>query len=317
MKKLDVANTPLLRLFDLPVFSSIDELASIMHVSSNHLIRYSENSFERYIHFQIPKSKVGFRDIYAPYRELKGIQAWILRYILDKLSISPYATAYIRGKSIYDNVQPHINNRYFICIDLKDFFPSISYGRVVKMFSRLGYSVRAAEILANFCTYKGKLPQGAVTSPSISNIISSQLDRRIAGYTAKRNITYTRYADDITLSSNNRNSLNQALLRIRKIIQSEHFLINEEKLRILGPRKRVSVTGLIKNTSNAKFGIGRKTKRHMRSVIHNHLIGNNIDKKYLTEASINGWLSYLKGVDLETFTNLNQYIEKLKIKYTK
>lgn len=166
--------------------------------------------------------------------------------------------------------------------------------------------------MAGICTYDGKLPQGAVTSPSISNIIASKLDRRIAGYTSKRNIIFTRYSDDITLSSNNRNLLHQSLSRVTKIIKTEHFRVNNEKLRVLGPRRRVAITGLVKNNSEPKFGIGRRKKRHMRAVIHHHFLDKTKDSVYSTESSIMGWMAYLRSVDLESFKKLNQYILKLK-----
>jgi RNA-directed DNA polymerase len=306
------SNISLLRLIDLPVFSNIDELAEIMHVTPGVLKKHSEQPSTSYNSFSILKSGGGHRLIQAPVRELKGIQAWILRNILDKLATSPYATAYIKDKSISDNAKPHQNNRFFICIDLEDFFPTISVQRVGKLFLRLGYSKRASAILAHLCTFEGRLPQGAVTSPSISNIIASKLDRRIAGYTSKRNIIFTRYADDITLSSNNRNLLHQSLSRVIKIIKTEHFRVNDAKLRILGPRTRVAITGLIKNSSEAKFSIGRTKKRHMRAVIHHHFLKNDKDSRYSTELSIIGWLSYLKSVDLESFEKLNQYFSKLK-----
>jgi RNA-directed DNA polymerase len=192
-------NISLLRLIDLPVFSDVYELAKIIHVTPGILRKYNGESANTYTSFYINKSDGSKRLIQAPVRELKGLQAWVLRNILDKLTISPDATAYRKKKSISDNTTPHRNNRYFICIDLEDFFPSITRLRVAKLFSRLGYSKKASEILAGICTYDGKLPQGAVTSPSLSNIIASKLDRRIAGYTSKRNIIFTRYSDDLTL----------------------------------------------------------------------------------------------------------------------
>ena len=305
-------NISLLRLIDLPVFANFDELAQIIHIAPDILRKYNGESANTYTSFYIDKSDGSKRLIQAPVRKLKGLQAWVLRNILGKLTLSPYATAYREKKSILDNVTPHRNNRYFICIDLEDFFPSITRRRVAKLFSRLGYSQKASEILAGICTYEGKLPQGAVTSPALSNIIASKLDRRIAGYTSKRNIIFTRYSDDITLSSNNRNALNQSLSRVIKIIETEHFHVNNEKLRILGPRRRVAITGLVKNNTYAKFGIGRRKKRHMRAVIHHHYSGKTKDSVYSTESSIMGWVSYLKSVDLELFGKVNQYILKLK-----
>ncbi len=235
------SNFALLRLMDLPVFSDQKELAELMHVDRGLVVMLSEFSRRYYKRYSIPKSNGTLREIRQPRKDLKGIQAWILRNILDKLSPSPYATAYILQRGILGNVSPHSNNRYFICLDLEDFFPSISIRRVAKVFSLIGYSNKAAPTLANLCTCDGNLPQGAVTSPSLSNLIAAKLDRRIAGYTSRRNIIYTRYADDLTFSSNNPKVLCQSLSIVLKIIKSEHFKLNLDKLRVLGPRKRCSI----------------------------------------------------------------------------
>ncbi len=308
------SNVALLRLMNLPIFSKENELASLMHVKPGLIVTLNGFSHKFYRRYNIRKSDGSLREIRQPRRDLKGIQAWILRNILDRLTASIYATAYIKGKDISDNVSPHRNNRYFMCLDLEDFFPSISIRRVVKTFSLIGYSRKASSLLARLCSCRGNLPQGAVTSPSLSNLIAAKLDRRIAGYTSKRNITYTRYADDITLSSNNPVVLCQALPRILKIVKSEHFKPNMSKFRVLGPRRRCSITGLVKNNSEAKFGIGQKKKRQMRAVMHHCLFGLSNDAKYTSETSIIGWLNYLKGVDEESYEQMNGYWNRLRQK---
>lgn len=310
------SNNELLRLMNLPVFSDEKELASLMHIDLGRIKMLSKFSHRYYKKYRIPKSNGKFREIRQPRKDLKGIQAWILRNILDKLNPTPFATAYIKDENISDNVAPHCNNRYFILLDLEDFFSSISIRRVAKVFSLIGYSKKAASILAMLCTCNGSLPQGAVTSPSLSNLIAAKLDRRIAGYTSRRNITYTRYADDLTLSSNKDAVLCQSLPRILKIIKSEHFKLNMDKLRVLGPRKRCSITGLIKNNAEPKFGIGKKKKRQMRAVIHHFLFNLSKDNKYTNEASIMGWLNYLKSVDEGSFKQMNNYWNRLKQKST-
>lgn len=299
---------------NLPPFSNEKELGFLIHLDPGLINIFCKGPFKYYKEYKIPKSKGGFRTIREPIEELKGIQAWILRNILDRLTPSPYATAYIKEKNISHNISPHLNNRYFICLDLEDFFPSISVRRVNKVFSLLGYCKRAARILARLCTCYLSLPQGAVTSPSLSNVIAAKLDRRIAGYTSRRNIIYTRYADDITLSSNNYRILCQALPRILNIIRSEHFKPNLEKLRVLGPRRRCSITGLVKNNSESKFGIGRRKKREMRAIMHHCLLNLSKDEKYCDAQSIAGWLNFLKGVDKDSFEQMDYYWNRLKEK---
>ena len=197
-------NVALLRLLNLPVFCNQTELASLMHVNPGLIGAINKSPHKFYRRYNILKSDGSPRENRQPREDLKSIQAWILRNILDKLSTSPYATAYIKEKNIVDNVSPHCNHRYFVSLDLEDFFPSISMRRVANIFHLIGYSKQSSSILSRLCTCKGNLPQGAVTSPALSNIVAAKLDRRIAGYTSKRNITFTRYSDDITLSSDNR-----------------------------------------------------------------------------------------------------------------
>lgn len=308
---MKVSNIAQLRLFNLPVFSGSYELAPLIHINPGLLAAFNKVPYKFYRKYKITKSDGGYREIRQPRRDLKGVQAWILRNILDKLTPSVYATAFIKGKSIKDNLDPHVNNRYFICLDMEDFFPSISIRRVMRIFSLVGYSDRASSVLARLCTCKNNLPQGAVTSPALSNLIASKLDRRISGYTSKRNITYTRYADDITLSSNNPIILCQSLPRILKIVGSEHFKPNMDKLRVLGPRRRCSITGLVKNSSEAKFGIGKKKKREIRAIMHHLVFRTDNDTKYKDEESIHGWLEYLNSVDGESFDQMNLYLSKL------
>lgn len=307
-------NVALLRLMNLPVFSKEKELASLMHINPGLVGAINQSPHKFYRRYNIPKSDGSLREIRQPNKDLKSIQAWILRNILDKLSMSPYATAYIKEKNIVDNISPHCNNRYFVSLDLEDFFPSISMRRVANIFYLIGYSKQASSILARLCTCKGNLPQGAVTSPALSNIVAAKLDRRIAGYTSKRNITYTRYSDDITLSSDNRYVLCKCVPMILKIIRSEHFKPNMSKLRVLGPRRRCSITGLVKNSSEPKYGIGSRKKREMRAVIHHHLFGLGGNTKYTTETSLIGWLHYLKDVDKDSFHQMDGYWSRLKEK---
>ncbi len=194
----------------------------------------------------------------------------------------------IVSTKLLDNVSPHSGNRYFLCLDLEEFFPSISYGRVKDLLLVLGYSAEAATVLTRLCTCKYSLPQGGVTSPSLSNLIAATLDRRIGGYTSKRHIVYTRYADDITLFSNRTEVLHNALPTILNIIKSEKFKPNMKKLRFMGPRRKCLITGLVKNSSEPNFGIGKKKKRHMRAVIFNTYIKLIEDKEYKNRESIDG-----------------------------
>lgn len=306
----------LLRILDLPIFGNEEELASLMHITPQTIIPMVHYNNRFYKKYNKKKASGKWRRIRQPSKELKAVQAWILRNILEKIPTGKYATGYVKGKNIYDNVLPHCSNRYFISLDLEEFFPSISAKRIMKKFSIIGYSNRASYILSRLCTCERKLPQGAVTSPALSNWIASQLDRRIGGYAAKVNAVYTRYSDDITLSSNNRVLLRKSLSRIIKIIKREHFTPNLSKLRLLGPGKRCSITGLIKHDTEEHFSVGNKKKRQMRAIMHHYVFGSDTDTKYSNEDSIYGWIQYLQVVDQTAYDQMNQYLNKLIDKST-
>ena len=223
---------------------------------------------------------------------------------LQNSARSPFATAYVKEKNLYHNVSPHSANRYFLCLDLEDFFPSISVERVRNIFRLIGYSWKTSFFLSALCTCNGGLPQGGVTSPALSNLAAAKLDRRIAGFTSRRNIVFTRYADDITLSSNNPASLCKALPTVMRIIQNERFTVNTDKTKMVGPRRRCKITGLVKNTDEPRFGIGKWKKRQMRAIMHNLLVKGKRDQKYDSTESILGWLSFLKGVDKTSYEQM-------------
>ncbi|MCF7838327.1 MAG: retron St85 family RNA-directed DNA polymerase [Candidatus Marinimicrobia bacterium] len=304
-----------LRLLDLPFFETIEDLAALIRVDAGRLRLLSSHPEKFYRTYRISKRSGGWRKICSPSKELKAIQAWILRNVLDKLSPSQYATAYVSGKRLLDNVSPHANNRYFISMDIRNFFPSVTSFRVRAIFEALGYSMLAGSTLARLCCYFHGLPQGGVTSPALSNLVCLRLDRRLAGLAARRNIVFTRYADDITFSSNNRNALCRMLPITYKILISERFQPNEDKLRVMGPRVRCSITGLVKDASVGRFGIGRHKKCAMRAVMHNLLARHEASPDYTDEASIVGWLSFLQSVDGESYRQMTRYWKQQKDKW--
>src|SRR5271157_5030092 len=170
-----------MHLLGFPTFNTVKGLAALMHIDERRLAILALRPERFYRRYRIPKRQGGWREIKSPNKELKAVQAWILRKILDKLSTSPYATAYVKGRRLLDNVSPHMSNRYFLSVDIRDFFPSVSSLRVHHLFKRMGYSKLAASKLGRLCSFFSGLPQGAVTSPALSNLICVSLDRRLAG----------------------------------------------------------------------------------------------------------------------------------------
>jgi len=293
-----------------PAIWDLKELSYKIHLSTSFLYMLWKFNNEYYIEIQLPKKGNGFRSIFCPSNEMKAVQAWILRNILDKVQISDSATGFCKGKNVLDNVNLHKNNRFFLCLDIENFFPSIPDAKVYNVFNSIGYSSYVSHILTSLCTCKEILPQGAVTSPALSNIICIRLDKRIRNYVGKFNISYTRYADDLIFSSMS----HRILFRIKKfviaILRNEGFEINKSKTRVMGPCTQRKVTGLV--ISDNSVGIGRKRKRVLRAEIH-HLIKKKLskEKKAKTRNHINGWFAYLKSVDPKARGQLESYLNRI------
>ena len=199
----------------------------------------------RYTSFDIKKKSGGVRHIDAPRRGLMNILYYLNKMFQAVYTPSSVATGFVQGKSVVDNAQCHVSKNYVFNIDLKDFFPSITRARVkVRLqLAPLNMLESAALIIAGLCcmrksnedgTFSYVLPQGAPTSPIITNMICDKLDRRLKGLAARFNLTYTRYADDITFSSNHYVYAEDGEFRkeLQRIITDQGFSINEKKTRL-------------------------------------------------------------------------------------
>ncbi len=238
-----------------------------------------------YTSFSVPKKSGGTRTLSAPHRKLALAQRWILANIVGKLPVEAQAHGFLAGRSIVSNAQPHAGRAVVINMDLEGFFPSITFPRVRSVFRRLGYSHAVATILALLCTecprkqvqYDGKtyyvatgprgLPQGACTSPGLSNQVARRLDRRLRGLAARMNLAFTRYADDMTFSGDTAAAprIGFLMARVRHIAVEEGFAINEAKSRVLRRNTAQRVTGLVVND---RPGVRRKEVRRLRAILH-------------------------------------------------
>ncbi len=240
-----------------------------------------------YTRFNIPKRQGGTRTIEAPSDKLKALQRRILHRLLNPLPIHPAATGFVPGRSIVDNARPHVGHGVVINIDLADFFPTITAERVAETFRGLGWNAEAATILSRICTNGGRLPQGAPTSPAISNLVCRRLDVRLAALAKKRGGRYTRYADDITISlpGMGRNKRlrpkpkdrpplkrppkppgREVLTLARHIIVEEGFKIQmKKKVRVQRVHQRQAVTGLVVNRI---VNLPRTTRYRIRAMQH-------------------------------------------------
>ena len=228
-----------------------------------------------YRRYKIPKKKGGTREIYAPAKELMKVQKRLNYFLQAYYLIMKPACSHgfvmnysgeIERSNIVRNALPHTNKKHVLNIDLKDFFPSIKAHRVKNLFlSHLfQFDENIATALALLTTYKGELPAGAPSSPIISNFICYEMDKEMQNFCTRNQLTYTRYADDLTFSSAFVIG-NDLLHDIISIINKNGFTINEKKLRLANKNSRQTVTGLV---VNEKVNVNRKLIRNVRAMIH-------------------------------------------------
>ncbi|MFZ6655786.1 reverse transcriptase family protein [Undibacterium sp. TJN19] len=273
----------------LPVLQKAPELATAIGIPLAELrfmtFQRKVSAISHYQRFAISKKTGGQRIISAPMPRLKRCQYWVLDHILNKLPCHPAAHGFLPQHSIVSNATPHVGQAVVINLDLKDFFPSISYQRVKGVFASLGYSQQIATLLGLLCTEQaseevrvdtqkyfvaGKqrsLPQGAPSSPMISNILCISLDKRLHAAAAKLGFQYTRYADDLTFSTSQkeRPPVGKLLWRVKQIIAAEGFTPHPDKQRIMRHSQKQEVTGIVVNQTPT---IDAKTLHRFRATLH-------------------------------------------------
>lgn len=285
---------------EVPVIFDKEHLSCLMGMKLKTLSYYFMNKDKFYKVTKIPKRNGKYREISMPSYNLKKIQRWILDNILYKVKISDSACGFVRGKSIFNNAVPHIGKDFVVNIDIQDFFPSINLDQIFIMFYKLGYTKELSFIFASLLSYKGVLPQGSPASPYIANIIVKNIDRRIEGLCNKFEVSYTRYADDITLSGSV--EVIKYIETVKKIIQEEGFIINENKVKIQHKFYRQEVTGLVVNkTVKVKKEFKRKLRQHIyyckKYGVYQHLKHNNLESKSFYKEYLYGHAYFIKMVE--------------------
>ncbi len=305
----------------LPVLSTPADVAGALKVTIPRLrwLAYHSEATEilHYVRFTVPKKSGGVRELCAPHEDMATAQEWILRNILDKVPVHDAAHGFVQGRSTVTNATPHVAAGVVVNSDLTDFFPTITVQRVIGVFRQLGYSPAASTTLALLCTeaprrkvtYAGKplfvasgpraLPQGACTSPALSNLVARRMDSRLTGIATKLGFRYTRYADDLTFSaSSDEGKVGYLLARIRHITQDEGFAVNEAKTRILRPGDRQTVTGIV---VNERPGVPRDLVRRLRAILHRAqregLKSQNRENHPHFEAWLRGMVAYVHMVN--------------------
>ena len=218
---------------------------------------------------------------------MKNYQTWIKNNILDNIKVSQHAKGFRKNMSIVDNARQHVNKEIVISVDLKDFFTTIDYMRVYKIYKYMGYTNEVSHLLTKLCTNADNvLPQGSPASPVISNIVCLKLDKRMDALAKSFNASYSRYADDMTFSGDK--NIISILNCVNEIIVDEGFIVNNDKIRWRYQYQRQEVTGL---TVNKKINVSKSILKELDDAIYyckkfgvvNHMKKIECDKAFYKE----------------------------------
>ncbi|MCX8057788.1 MAG: reverse transcriptase family protein [Spirochaetes bacterium] len=276
-----------------------------------------------YVSFPLKKRNGSVRWIDAPIEELKTVQKEILTNLLDKIPVCDWVYGFVKNKSAIDGAKLHLNKKVILNIDIKDFFSSITlnkvYGIFIKIVSynnnkynlNLTNQIELVNYLSLLTTRNGKLPQGAPTSPALSNIYMYYIDNRFNSIAKQYNLTYTRYADDLTFSSDDYNfDMKIIINKVEPILNAAGLKINKKKLRIMRPHRRMEVTGIV---VNKQLGVPRYKWKNLRAMLHN-IDKNNIKLKPKEIKQILGKIEWISKLNPKRGNQLNMKLQQILLK---
>lgn len=286
-------------------FDILQRMSTDLAMMPSHLAKIIQTAPLRYKLFEIPKKAGGMREVAQPAREVKAIQRWVVREIGPKLPIHNSATAYREGASIRKNAEAHVSSRYMLKLDFTNFFPSILRSDIHSHLERHCsefLDTSAQKLIAHVCCWARdrqpplRLCIGAPSSPMLSNSIMYEFDTRLFSAAEQEGVIYTRYADDITLSSRDRGKIDryeEFLKGLLSELQYPKLSFNLAKtVRASRAGKRV-VTGLVL-TPDGSVSIGRDRKRLIRSMYH-HSLSRQLGEKEMKE--LQGLLSFADSIE--------------------
>ncbi len=243
-------------------YRELSSLVADLDISAKMLYSFSNSVEKHYRKVALPKSNGEFRYLHVPDESLKMIQRKIYQVLLSRETVSVYATAYRYGGSTVKNAKPHIGREYLLKLDVKHFFDSIIQPVVMnQVFPADRYSEANQVLLSNLCCLQGVLPQGAPTSPAISNIVMKEFDDTVGRWCRDRNISFTRYCDDMTFSWNNADYSSDLISFVKNELKIRGYFLNEKKTVLVKNGQRKTVTGIV---VNKKVNISSEYKRTVR-----------------------------------------------------
>lgn len=289
---------------------------------TNYILK-KKGSF--YKSFYINKKNGSKRLINEPLHQLHAIQKEIATFLLVKRYVTENSHGFELNKSIITNASNHVNKKIVLNIDLENFFPSITKNKIVNVLtSEFKLKENEADILAEMLTFKNILPQGAPSSPIISNYVCEKLDKELHKFCKSFNIVYSRYADDLTFSFEFNKIPKLIVKDIYSIIEKHEFKINTQKTRYFYKNRRQVVTGLV---VNEKVNVKKEFQKRIRAILYNwktkgfknvtdtFLVKYGNDKELIS--TLSGWINFLgqvKGVDDECYLKFKNDFENLSKK---
>jgi len=296
----------------LPVWNDEESLAAGLGLTVNQLRHLSTHRLRErvshYIAFAIPKRSGGERIIHAPKKRLKRVLRQVNALLVSKLPVHDAAHGFIKGRSVKTNAQPHVGRAVVVKLDLKDFFPTVTFARVRGLLIALGYGYPVAATLAALMTESERQPveldgqllhvpvgprvcvQGAPTSPGLCNAVVRRMDARLSGLAKKHGFTYSRYADDLAFSGDDVAKVQLLINRATRIITTEGFVVNGEKTRVMRQGNGQRIAGV---TVNKDLGLSRQQRRKLRAEAHREKTKGATPEQKAALTGRLAWLSML------------------------
>lgn len=283
-------------------YKELSSLTNELGFTAHALYTASNNTSKHYYKTKIPKSNGEERELTVPDEFLKSIQRRIVDKLLYFEEVSPYATAYRYGGSTVKNAKPHVGQPLILKLDIRHFFDRIIYPAIKeKAFPENKYSENNRILLSLICSHSGTLPQGAPTSPVISNIIMKDFDDVVGKWCDKRKIRYTRYCDDMTFSGDF--IPNETIKFVGRELKKMGFFLNGKKTTIVRDGQKKIVTGIV---VNEKLNASSSYRKEIRQTVYyckkfgvkSHMEHKNIsDDRISFLQKLLGKVNYVLSVD--------------------
>lgn len=298
--------------FKMVVYKEFSSLINALGFSGKALYSVSNHINRHYSSVKLPKKNGEFRQLYVPDEFLKSIQRAINEKLLSEEEISPYATAYRPGGSTRLNAYPHMGKQMLLKLDIRHFFDHLIYPVVKeKAFPKNRYSEQNRVLLSLLCVHRDSLPQGAPTSPTISNIIMKDFDNAIGRWCENNKISYTRYCDDMTFSGDFDPKL--VIHHVKAELGKLRLFLNDKKTVVAYRGQKHYVTGIV---VNEKLGVPAEYKRKIRQEMYYCMkfgVASHIDSCGRNESpegyvrSLLGRVNYALSIDPK-----NEQLQKYK-----